>query len=456
VVAHSALSFDRFTFTHRSIRGRRIALGYALTSRAGARVGFEETFELPDSLSPTVPEDDPTVARALLGLHLAAGTSYWKTCIPGEIRVENASLSGDEAQFWNAVYTLGLGEFFYRNQIDPVGRASFPASPASYRSNATGRVAGGPPLLLWGGGKDSVVSHEILRAAGSPHELLSIGRSDWEWVESSARVADAPLHVVTRRLDPKLLELNAAGALNGHVPVSAALAACGSLVALVAGRPEVIASNEASASSGNAAWGGIVVNHQWSKSLEFERMFRTWLRNDAYGGPEYFSLLRPLSELRIVKAFSTHPEYFTAVTSCNANFKQTGPAPRRFCLTCPKCVFVSLMARPFLDDQAYHLLFGGDALADPGNLHLVEELLGVRGTKPFECVGTPEETMAAIHLALTYGRKFPHGIMTVFSALVLSSGFDLDAVAARALARGSDHELSETRVAQLDDYLDRH
>lgn len=456
MVAHTALPFDTFSFTHRAIEARRLRLGYALTSRVGARVDFEETFALPDALSPSAPADEPAVARALLGLHLAAGTSYWKTCIPRELVVEGASLSGVDAEFWNAVYTRGLGEFFYRNQIDPVGRASFHAVSGSNRSTGSACPVGGPSLLLWGGGKDSVVSHEILEAAGEPHELLSIGRSDWEWVKRSAAVARAPLHVVSRRLDPKLLDMNAAGALNGHVPVSATLAAAGTLVALLAGRPAVIASNEASASFGNAAWGGIEVNHQWSKSLEFERSFRRWLGNGLDGGPEYFSLLRPLSELRIVKAFATHPEYFAAVTSCNANFRQSGPAPRRFCLACPKCVFVSLMARPWLDDAAYHILFGGDALVDPGNLHFVEELLGLRGTKPFECVGTPEETVAALHLASGRGRKLPHGIMTVFSGLVLRSPSDLDAVASRAFTRSCDHELSAKRLAQLDDYLDRH
>jgi hypothetical protein len=456
VVAHAAFPFDTFSFTHRAIESGRVSLGYALTSKGGARTSFEETFDLPDALLAPASADDPAVSQALLGLHLAAGTSYWKTCIPQGLVVENASLSEEDAEFWTAVYTQGLGEFFYRNQIDPVGRASFRAAAGSDRPGASARPASGPALLLWGGGKDSVVSHEVLEAAGRSHELLSIGRSDWEWVTRSARVADAPLRVVSRRLDAKLLEMNAAGALNGHVPVSATLAAAGTLVALLAGRPAVIASNEASASFGNATWKGIDVNHQWSKSLEFERSFRRWLRRNIDGGPEYFSLLRPLSELRIVKAFATHPGYFAAVTSCNANFRQSGPVPRRFCLNCPKCVFVSLMARPWLDDAAYHTLFGGDTLGDPGNVHIVEELLGVRGVKPFECVGTPDETVAAIHLALTRGRKLPHGIMTAFSGLALSRYSDLDAVVSRALARGSDHELSAETVAQLDDYLDRH
>jgi len=264
-----------------------VRLGYTLSSRDGARAAFEESFELPASLGPLAAADDPAVGRALLGLHLAAGTSYWKTCIPGEFVVENASLSADDAQFWNAVYTLGLGEFFYRNQIDPTGRASFRAASDSNDRAVAAHPASGMTLLLWGGGKDSVVSHEILEAAGEAHELLSIGRTDWEWIHRSAAAAGATLHVVSRRLDPALYDMNAAGALNGHVPMNAILAAAGTLVALLSGRPAVIALNEASASVGNATWHGIDVNHQWSKSLGFERMFRSWLNRHVRGGPEY-------------------------------------------------------------------------------------------------------------------------------------------------------------------------
>ena len=431
-------------------------LGFALTGGdGGTRVEFEETLDLPESLGTLADADDPAVARALLGAHLAAGTSYWKTCIPRELVVEGALLSDEDARFWSAVYTLGMGEFFYRNGIDPTGRASFRAASGSAPA-AAAHPATGPTLLLWGGGKDSVVSHEVLAAAGEAHELLFVGRSEWEWVRRSAAVARRPLQVVSRRLDPKLAEMNAAGALNGHVPVNAMFAFTGTLVALLASRPAVIASNEASASFGNTDWHGIDVNHQWSKSLEFERMVRGWLRRNILDAPEYVSLLRPLSELRIMKAFATHPEYFDAVTSCNANFRQSGPAARRFCLACGKCVFVSLMARPWLDDAAYHALFGGDALVDPANMTFVEELLGLRGTKPFECVGTPDETAAALHLAKTGGRRIPHGVMTAFNGHIASRPPDLDAVAAHALSSSPDHELSARRIAQLDDYLDRH
>jgi hypothetical protein len=447
--------FHLFRFTHRVVEGRRIRLGYALAGPDEATIGFEETLDLPDSLGPLRPASEPAAQRALLGLHLAGGPSYWKTCIPSTLALEDGALSREDAAFWTDVYTKGLGEFFFRNSIDPTGRVVFPAArEAAAPSSAP--ACEGPALLLWGGGKDSVVSHEALAAAGEPHELLTIGRPGWEWVRRSAEVARSPHHVVLRRIDPRVFELNAAGALNGHVPVSAYLAFAGLLVGLLTGRRAVIASNESSASIGNAVWHGIEVNHQWSKSLEFERLVRGWTERHLAGGPEYVSLLRPLTELRIMKAFASHPAYFETVTSCNRNFSQTGPAARRWCLGCPKCVFVSLMARPWLDDEAYRSLFGGDALADPANCATVEELLGLRELKPFDCVGTPEEARAAFHLAKHNGRSVPHGSMTIFAERAASAPEDLDAAAARVLARSDDHLLSDRWLRILDAYLDRH
>src|SRR4030095_910906 len=159
---------------------------------------------------------DAGVARALLALHLAAGTSYWKTAVPKRLVLRETSLSADDAAFWTAVYTKGLGEFFYRNAIDPNGAAVFEGSGAI--APAAVPAATGPALVLWGCGKDSVVSERVLAQAREPHELLTIGRSGWEWISRSAAIAGVPHHVAERRLDPKLFELNAAGALNGHVP----------------------------------------------------------------------------------------------------------------------------------------------------------------------------------------------------------------------------------------------
>jgi hypothetical protein len=129
VTARAPSSFDTFHFTHRVIEGRRIRLGYALTGPQDRRADFEETLTLPESMG-ALTAADPAVARALVGLHLAGGPSYWKTCIPAKVSIEGATLDAEDARFWNEVYTAGLGEFYFRNGIDPRTRHRF-ARPAS-------------------------------------------------------------------------------------------------------------------------------------------------------------------------------------------------------------------------------------------------------------------------------------------------------------------------------------
>lgn len=153
MIERRPLPYDTLELTHRAIDGRRVRLGYALVAPALARVDLEETLEIPPSLGPL--RDGAWAPRLLAALHLAAGTSYWKTCLPPRIVVPGDPLSEDDAAFWNRVYTAGLAEFFYRNGIDPTGLAPF----SGERKTAAPSTAepSGETLLLWGGGKDSVV-----------------------------------------------------------------------------------------------------------------------------------------------------------------------------------------------------------------------------------------------------------------------------------------------------------
>src|SRR5690606_31603188 len=115
------------------------------------------------------------------------------------------------------------------------------------------------------------------------------------------------LHIVKRTLDPELLELNRRGFLNGHTPFSALLAFSALCSALLCGREFIVLSNEGSASEGNVS--GASVNHQYSKSFEFERLVKRYFEQFLTSEIQYFSLLRPLNELQIARIFAKHPKY---------------------------------------------------------------------------------------------------------------------------------------------------
>jgi len=382
--------YRRFVFDEARIDGPSVSLNYRLCDGTQPDITFTEKMILP--VQPQDP-DHPAIQIAMRDLHIACGISYWKTCCPPQIQISNWQPTDKQAAFWEEVYTHGLGEFFFRNdRLEPI---MFPkGGPVGVGPTAKPPTHRDAVLLLVGGGKDSVVAREVLRHAKVPVELVSLGTAPW--IKRSAAAMGDPYLTIKRQIDPTLFALNDAGALNGHIPISAIIAFATRLLAVCAGHNAVISANERSASHGNISWRGMEINHQWSKSARFESLFADYSR-EIQSGPVYLSLLRPLSELAIGACFARHPRYFDHVTSCNANFRvRPGEPPARWCGTCPKCVFVYSILAPHLSDEVLNQIFGSDILSNPQNKEVTEQLLGLTGFKPFECVGTPEEVRAAL------------------------------------------------------------
>ena len=395
-----------FAFRGIELAGRRIALRYALTGGPDLDIEFEESLVLPDQIPAPVP-GDPQLAVLLDGIHRVFGVSYFKAAVPTSI--DAAPGSERDAQFWDLLYTQGLSEFYFRNELTPIATPAFPRSPElPVRQGSPLRTSRGGSrpervLTLVGGGKDSMLAREIVRHAGVETHALALGRA--VWIERSAAAMATPLITVERILDPKLAQLNARGAWNGHVPISACIAFVAELVAYLGDYRAIVAGNERSADEGNTDWRGLRVNHQWSKSLEFEREFQAWCARALDEAPAYFSLLRPLSEIQIAAEFSRYPQYFEQFASCNANYKLSAARPaERWCGKCPKCVFVQLIFAPFLTEPALTTMFGRRFIDDAANLSLIAELTGIRGIKPFECVGTVHESTFALASLAQQGR----------------------------------------------------
>jgi hypothetical protein len=270
-------------------------------------------------------------------------------------------------------------------------------------------------LIPVGGGKDSAVALELL------------GRHfpDAAWwglnpIPAARAVAEAsPVHrevTVSRRIDPKLLELNAAGYLNGHTPFSAYLAFAMTASGLLGGYGRAAVSNERSSNEGNVRYLDHDINHQYSKTFEFEQSFREYCRRYLSEQFEYLSFVRPLYEIQISRLFARYPAYFSVFRSCNK-----GSRTNVWCGHCPKCLFVYISLRPFLDKSAILGIFGQDLLANTALIDLATELLGRATTKPFECVGTVAETEAAFGLCLEAERR-ETGATPLLLSLLVSRG----------------------------------
>jgi hypothetical protein len=236
---------------------------------------------------------------------------------------------------------------------------------------------------------------EILRAAGLHPVPFSVNPNR-VIVDVNAASGLAAL-AARRRLDPRLFELNAAGALNGHIPVTAINSLIAIATSVLHGLGPVVMSNERSASDPNLIWNGHEVNHQWSKGVEAEGLLRAAVTAHAGLTEPYFSLLRSLSELHIAKLFAGFTAYDDVVASCNAAFK-LHDATARWCGHCPKCRFVFLAMAPFMPRERLVGIFGRDLLAEPEQVPGYLELLGIDSHKPFECVGEVEESLVAVGL----------------------------------------------------------
>ena len=433
-------AFSAFRFTGRSLDpSGRVSLRYALD---GA-IEFEERFDVP------MPEDrsgvDPEVVERLLSLlHWVAGVSYYKTAAPERVACETGAPGPATRELLEALYSEGLGEFAATNRI-PLPRPAFAGGERARTPVAT------PPLrrvlVPVGGGKDSAVALEIVRRSGVETALFSVGSA--KPIDRTVEVAGLPRLLVIRRLDPQIASLNANGALNGHVPVTAIVASVALLTAALNGFDAVALANERSASAGNTTWDGVEVNHQFSKGARAERLLRAATAETA-SGLQIFSVLRPAAELAIARAFARLPQYHPAFTSCNRIFR-LDPALRSssWCCDCDKCRFVFLILAPFLEPAALERIFGKAMLEDEGQYAGFALLTATGGHKPFECVGEVEESVTAIRMLAADPRWRDQRVVRRLAAEVLPRFGPADGDPAAVLELSGEHAVPRELVDEV-------
>lgn len=320
--------------------------------------------------------------------------SYWKAFCSPKIFIKPYALNSKQKDFFSKLFYNGLGEFFYVNGIK-VSKSDFlTIENANDRYTAPQYFELNDEYIIpIGGGKDSVVTLDLLMSANRDIRPFIINpRGATTECCSIAGFSNEETITCKRTIDSHLLELNSQGCLNGHTPFSAMLAFTTLLISALTKRKHIALSNEDSASESTVK--GSEVNHQYSKSFEFENDFRSYVKEFINPDFNYFSFLRPLSELHIAKLFS-ELNYQSVFKSCNAGSKQN-----IWCGKCPKCLFAFIILSPFLSRKELEAIFSKNLFADSELEEYFLQLCGQRETKPFECVGTISEVNVALALCL--------------------------------------------------------
>lgn len=400
--------FSVFTFEKQTVKRENGGLFLAFDFNLDDRYHFRPTLEIP---ARPFFDWDGIPAEQLEALVFQIGmtelVSYWKIACPKRVVVKPFALTEAQKAFWKKLYYNGLGEFLYLNSIT-VSEADLmeidsPKLPMSFpRRMCEGMESMGSiqfkeqTLVPIGGGKDSVVTLECLRGEMPIIPLIVNPRGATLNCVKTAGYGEDDFIVINRTLDPTMLKLNAEGYLNGHTPFSALLAFISVLVAFGSRSKYIALSNENSANESTVP--GTNINHQYSKSIEFERDFRNYVADNLNDNVQYFSFLRPLSELQIAKLFAQCEAYHPVFRSCNVGSKTDS-----WCGHCPKCLFTWIILSPFLSHEKLTAIFGKDLMADESLQPIFEELNGTAPVKPFECVGTVEEVRACVNAGISTG-----------------------------------------------------
>lgn len=352
------------------------------------------SIDLPVELLSQLTKEEHHPLFVHLGLAFAA--SHFLLSDFAVLRIACAALGQDELKLLETTLANALGEFRYRQGLDP-------SRPVKVTCSGQRRLRPLPfpnvqakALMLNGGGKDSCLSAELLKHVGVGFSWLNAfpNSTRQDVIESSGISSSYSV----RFRASKDIPADAAYDWGVH-PYLHAICGASLIVAYLGGYRYLVTGAEHSADDPNLVYNGFPVNHQSGKTFVFESFINEFVRRAVLQDALLFSIARPFTDLRLCEIFSHFPQYFDAFFSCNE-----GMGTKKWCGKCHKCAFTYMGLYPFLDEARLNAIFGEPLFQKVIIRRHLLELTAERSIKPWECVGTVEESRLALHWCL---RKSP-------------------------------------------------
>lgn len=390
---YKEFNYDRYSY---ALKDDKLEISFEFSQYDGLK--FNPKFTIPVNKEMYLTKNKLFIDKIIFNLGMVELISYWKaTCSP-QVNVKCGILNESQIKWWKKLYFNGLGEFFYINSINTNERDFlniFCKDGNEETIDLNDDFEG--CLIPIGGGKDSIVTLESLNKG--QNNLCYIINPRGATLET-VKIANCfeKTVFVNRTIDQNLIDQNKKGFLNGHTPFSAIVAFSSYLVAYLYNKKYIALSNESSANESNVK--GTNINHQYSKSVEFENDFRKYVSENLSAKILYFSFLRPLNEFKIVEKFCNYTKYFKIFKSCNVGSKED-----KWCNNCPKCLYVYIMLSAFLESEKVIEIFGSDMFENIALKDILNGLVSDKFDKPFECVGTKAEINYALYIKINKIKK---------------------------------------------------
>lgn len=347
------------------------------------------------------PIKNEILQRALQLAFYTASTSYYKAFPTKKVIFKNAKPDAWQAKFLQRIYTEGLSQFLFENNLELSNVVTFESAESEQTAS---EYEGEGIIALQSGGKDSLLLATLLEENGTEYTPWYI-----QYSQSHPQILDElkyPLKTVKRTVDIEALkQAQEEGGLNGHIPVTYIVLSFALIEAILQGKNTVLAAIGAEGGEPHEFIGDLPVNHQWAKTWEAEQLFSEYVTNYISANIHVGSPMRGFSELKIAELFTKHAweKFGNSFSSCNkANYELgTDNSTLKWCGDCPKCANSYLLFAPFVEPGELQALFGGeDLFAKPSLTETFKGLLGIEGVmKPFECVGETAELQTAYHMA---------------------------------------------------------